>query len=219
MIDDVVTKEITEPYRIMTSRAECRLLLRQDNADLRLRAVGHQVGLVDERRWRRTEEKRTAVAEETKRLEKLGIAPNDQVNRMLTSLGSSPLRNTISALQLLRRPGVPYDVVAALGPSPAPLSPAVREQVELETKYAGYIEKQRREVERMRRMEARRIPEDIDYDEIVGLRSEARDALRWHHPMTLGQASRIGGVNPSDISILLVHLERYRRGQAGAKGA
>ena len=219
MIDDVVTKEITEPYRIMTSRAECRLLLRQDNADLRLRAVGHQVGLVDEGRWRRTEEKRTAVAEETKRLEKLGIAPNDQVNRMLTSLGSSPLRNTISALQLLRRPAVPYEVVAALGPSPAPLSPAVREQVELETKYAGYIEKQRREVERMRRMEARRIPEDIDYDEIVGLRSEARDALRWHHPMTLGQASRIGGVNPSDISILLVHLERYRRGQAGAKGA
>ena len=211
LIDDLVTKEIAEPYRIMTSRAEYRLLLRQDNADLRLTSIGREVGLVDEKRWQRTERKREAVQAEMKRLNRTGIAPNDQSNRTMSEFGSKPLRIAVTALQLLRRPNIPYEVIGRLAPPPEQLPPEVKQQVTLEAKYAGYIEKQRREVERMRRMENRRIPEDIDYDQITGLRNEAREGLRWHHPMTVGQASRISGVNPSDISILLVHLERYRR--------
>jgi len=211
LIDDLVTKEITEPYRIMTSRAEYRLLLRQGNADLRLTSIGYQIGLVTEEKWRRVEEKQRAIREEIKRLEKISIAPSEETNRVLSAFGLEPLRSAVKAVQLLRRPGVSYEVINALIPPPTPLAPEVIEQVTVETKYAGYIEKQYREVERMRRMENRRIPDDINYDEIVGLRNEARERLKWHQPATIGQASRISGVNPSDISILLVHLERYRK--------
>jgi len=208
LIDDIVTKEITEPYRILTSRAEHRLLLRQDNADWRLSPLGYELGLISEERYRRVEQKREQVTEELKRLEKTWLPPSPQVNTVMESLGLEPLNRDINALQLLRRPEANYDLVAALSPSPIDLWPEAIEQITIEAKYAGYIQKQQREVERMRRLEEWRIPSELDYAKVVGLRNEALEKLRCVRPATVGQAARIQGVNPADISILLIHLRR-----------
>jgi len=208
LIDDIVTKEITEPYRILTSRAEHRLLLRQDNADWRLSPLGYELGLISEERYRRVEQKREQVTEELKRLEKTWLPPSPQVNTVMESLGLEPLNRDINALQLLRRPEANYDLVAALSPSPIDLWPEAIEQITIEAKYAGYIQKQQREVERMRRLEEWRIPPELDYAKVVGLRNEALEKLRCVRPATVGQAARIQGVNPADISILLIHLRR-----------
>ena len=208
LIDDIVTKEITEPYRILTARAEHRLLLRHDNADLRLSALGYQLGLIHEERYRQVEQKRKQVTEELKRLENTWLPASSQVNAVIESFGLEPLSKDISALQLLRRPDVNYDLVRALSPSPANLLPEAVEEITTEAKYAGYIEKQQREVERMGRLEEWRIPPELDYTEVVGLRNEALERLVRFRPATVGQAARIQGVNPADISILLIHLQR-----------
>ncbi|MBM4445677.1 MAG: tRNA uridine-5-carboxymethylaminomethyl(34) synthesis enzyme MnmG, partial [Chloroflexi bacterium] len=195
MIDDLVTREVTEPYRLFTSRAEYRLLLRQDNADLRLSHIGFQAGLIDADRHRAVEAKREAIAGEIRRLEKTYFSPGDD--------GQS-----LSAAAFIRRPGVGYEELISLGQGRPGLSPEVREQVEIEVKYQGYIERQSREVARVQRLEERRIPAGIDYGRLSGLRSEACQKLARFRPATLGQASRIDGVTPADMAILLIHLER-----------
>jgi len=212
LIDDLVTKTITEPYRIMTGRAEYRLLLRQDNADLRLARIGYEVGLLPRERYEAAEAKRRAVEEELARLGSLWLKPSDKdLNERLIAAGLPPLKDGVNALQFLRRPEVDYALVAELVPPPEPLSADAAEQVQIEAKYAGYIEKQRAEVARFRRLEDRRIPPDIDYEALVGLRAEAREKLMAVRPATVGQASRLEGVNPADISVLLVHLKARLR--------
>jgi tRNA uridine 5-carboxymethylaminomethyl modification enzyme len=209
LIDDLVTKEIDEPYRIMTSRAEYRLLLRQDNADLRLSEIGYQVGLVPPQRYHLVQTKRQAVEAELGRLGRTWLRPGDHgLNEHLDERGLRPLNDGVNALQFLRRPEVDYDLVSAVAPPPEPLPTRVAEQVQIEAKYAGYIEKQRVEVSRFRRLEDRGIPADLDYDALVGLRTEAREKLAYVRPATVGQATRLAGVNPADISVLLVHLKR-----------
>jgi tRNA uridine 5-carboxymethylaminomethyl modification enzyme len=208
LIDDLVTKEITEPYRMMTSRAEYRLLLRQDNADLRLSPIGYEVGLLPRERYEVVEEKREAMDSELERLEKTWLPPSEEVNEELTAHGIDPLNDGVNALQFLRRPEVTYELISALIPSNLPLAPEAVKQVTIEAKYAGYIEKQRREVERVKRLEARPIPGDFDYEAPAGLSNEAREKLKRFRPATVGQASRLSGVNPTDISILLVYLEK-----------
>jgi tRNA uridine 5-carboxymethylaminomethyl modification enzyme len=211
LVDDPVTQEHHEPYRQMTSRAEYRLLLRQDNADLRLATAGYEVGLVSRERYEQTQSRRQAVQAELERLASVNISPNSGNREKLAALGLEPLTDGVNALQFLRRPQVSYDAIQALAPPPRPLRPAEVEQVEIEAKYAGYIAKQQRQVERMRRLETRPIPADFDYQVIRGLRIEARQKLAHFRPATLGQAARIQGVNPADISLLLVHLEKGSR--------
>jgi tRNA uridine 5-carboxymethylaminomethyl modification enzyme len=208
LIDDIVTKEITEPYRILTSRAEHRLLLRQDNADLRLSPLGYELGLISGERYRQVEHKRKQVTEELERLEKTWLPPSPQVNAVMESFDWEPLSRDVNALQLLRRPKATYDLVVALSPGPAGLRPGVIEQITIQAKYAGYIQKQQREVQRMRRLEEWHIPPELDYAEVIGLRNEALEKLGRFRPATVGQAARIQGVNPADISILLIHLRR-----------
>jgi len=211
LIDDLITKEIDEPYRIMTSRAEYRLLLRQDNADLRLSSIGYEVGLLPRERYEAVERKRQAVEGELERLRDTWLKPTVEVNARLADSKLAPLEDGVNALHFLRRPEVTYDIIEALSPAPYPLSPEFIQQVTIEAKYAGYIEKQRRQVERMKRLEERRIPQGFDYARVVGLRNEAREKLMRFRPINVGQASRIHGVNPTDISILLIHLERATR--------
>jgi tRNA uridine 5-carboxymethylaminomethyl modification enzyme len=209
LIDDLVTKEIDEPYRIMTSRAEYRLLLRQDNADLRLAEIGYQAGLLPYERHQAVETKRRAVQAELERLGAIYLRPGDDgLNDRLAERGIPPLVDGANALQFLRRPEVDYALVATLSPPPEPLTAAAAEQVQIEAKYAGYIEKQRAEVARFRRLEDRRLPPGLDYTAMVGLRAEAQEKLAHIRPATVGQAARLSGVNPADISVLLVHLKR-----------
>ena len=198
MIDDLVTREITEPYRLLTSRAEYRLLLRQDNADLRLTPLGYQLGLIDRARYEAVEARREAIAKEIKRLEKTFFTPGKEAH-------------SLSGVEFLRRPQVSYQTLLPLGLGSSSLGSEVMEQVEIEVKYRGYIEKQRKEVERVHRLEGRFIPQDMDYTNLSGLRFEACQKLSRIRPATLGQASRIDGVTPADIAILLVHLEKGRR--------
>jgi tRNA uridine 5-carboxymethylaminomethyl modification enzyme len=210
LIDDLVTKEITEPYRMMTGRAEYRLLLRQDNADLRLAEIGYQAGLLPGERYQAVESKRRAVESELERLTGAWLRPGDDgLNDRLVEQGLPPLTDGVNALQFLRRPEVDYDLVAALLPPAEPLPRDAAAQVQIEAKYAGYIEKQRAEVARFRRLEDRRIPSDLEYHDLVGLRTEAREKLAYVRPATVGQATRLAGVNPADISVLLVHLRRW----------
>jgi tRNA uridine 5-carboxymethylaminomethyl modification enzyme len=208
LIDDLVTQEHTEPYRQMTSRAEYRLLLRQDNADLRLSALGYEVGLLPRERYEIVEAKRRGVQAEIERLKATNISPINGTAEILADFGLEPFETGVNSLQFLRRPEVVYDVVASLVPPPEPLPPAVTEQVTIEVKYEGYIAKQQQHVERVQRLEGKAIPPDFDYDAIPGLRTEARQKLKHFQPATVGQAGRIAGVNPADISILLVHLEK-----------
>jgi tRNA uridine 5-carboxymethylaminomethyl modification enzyme len=209
LIDDLVTKEIREPYRIMTSRAEYRLLLRQDNADLRLAEIGYRAGLLPYERYQAVETQYRAIRAELERLSTTWLRPgDDEINACLAERGLPPLTDGVNALQFLRRPEVDYALVAALVPPVEPLPWDVAGQVQVEAKYAGYIEKQQAEVARFRRLEERRLPPDLDYNAVLGLRAEAREKLVCVRPATVGQATRLAGVNPADISVLLVHLKR-----------
>lgn len=209
MIDDLITKEHREPYRVMTSRAEYRLLLRQDNADLRLAPLGREIGLLPEERYR-VEQKRCAIQQILNRLADTWLPPTDEVNAILAAFGQPAVSDGTNALQLLRRPDVPYEMLESLIDLPK-TTDSVKEQVSIEAKYSGYIKKQQEQVYKVRRLETRVIPPDFDYANLAGLRLEAREKLAFHRPATLGQATRLSGVNPADIAALLVHLERGSR--------
>jgi len=219
MIDDLVTKGTNEPYRLLTSRAEYRLLLRHDNADLRLTPIGHEIGLITEERFAKFLKKKGQVEAEIVRLKETKFRPEEAVQAMLASVDSAPINNSVDGLTLLRRPEVTYAHLEKLAPPEAELSEDVKEQVEIQVKYTGYIEKQQLQVDRMEKMEKKRIPENIDYETIHGLATEAKQKLGKIRPLSLGQASRISGVTPADLSILLVHLEHYNRVTAAAHGS
>ncbi|GEL76328.1 tRNA uridine-5-carboxymethylaminomethyl(34) synthesis enzyme MnmG [Tenuibacillus multivorans] len=214
LIDDLVTKGTNEPYRLLTSRAEYRLLLRHDNADLRLTDLGYQMGLIPEERYERFTTKKQLIEEEVKRLKSNIIKPSEDVQQLIQDLGGSPLKDGVRASDLLRRPEVKYDHIKQLIPAEATLPNDVEEQVEIIVKYEGYIEKSMQQVEKMRKMENKRIPERIDYDDVQGIATEAKEKLKRVRPLSVGQASRISGVNPSDISILLVYIEQGVRSKA-----
>ncbi|PSL45936.1 tRNA uridine 5-carboxymethylaminomethyl modification enzyme [Salsuginibacillus halophilus] len=212
LIDDLVTKGTNEPYRLLTSRAEYRLLLRHDNADLRLLETGHRIGMISDERFARFETKKAAIAAEKKRLEKTIIKPSDELNQMLEEKGSSLMKEASAAAVLLKRPELGYyDVLPFAGEPEEVLSPDVEEQVEIQTKYEGYIAKQLEQVDKMERMEEKRIPNWVDYYEISGLANEAQQKLAEVRPVSVGQATRVSGVNPADISILLIYLEQGRQ--------
>ena len=208
LIDDLVTKGTEEPYRIMTSRSEYRLLHRQDNADQRLTAIGAAVGLVPPARLAQVEEKYAAVQREMARLESCGVPASPALNAMLESRDSAPVANSARLADLLRRPNVTYDDLAAFDENRPPLSRAVTEEVQIQLKYAGYLSRQQRQVAEFKKEEARLLPPDLDYGAIGGLRLEAREKLQAIRPMSIGQASRISGVSPADIAVLLIWLEQ-----------
>ncbi len=208
LIDDLVTKGTEEPYRIMTSRSEYRLLHRQDNADQRLTAIGAAVGLVPQEQLRRVEEKYEAVRKEINRLEGSGVAASPALNEMLASRESAPVANSARLADLLRRPQVSYADIAPFDPERPTLPPAVTEEVEIQIKYAGYLARQEKQVEEFRQAETRQLPPDTDYSSIAGLRLEARQKLSDIRPLSIGQASRISGVSPADIAVLLIYLEQ-----------
>lgn len=208
LIDDLVTKGTNEPYRLLTSRAEYRLLLRHDNADLRLTEVGHEIGLITEERYERFTNKKLQIEQEKERLSSIIIKPRPEVQELIRNIGGSELKDGIRASDLLRRPEMTYEHIHLLVPSEVELSDEVKEQVEIQIKYEGYIEKSLQQVERMKKMENKKIPVDIDYDAISSLASEARQKLKDVRPLSMGQASRISGVNPADISMLLVYIEQ-----------
>ena len=208
LIDDLVTKGTEEPYRIMTSRSEYRLLHRQDNADQRLTAIGHRVGLVPEARLRQVEEKYAAVRREMNRLEGSGVPASEELNAMLAARDSAPVTNSARLADLLRRPQVSYDDIAPFDPDRPILPQVVTEEVEIQIKYAGYLARQEKQVAEFKKEENRRLPENMDYDSIQGLRLEARQKLGDIRPMSIGQAGRISGVSPSDIAVLLIWLEQ-----------
>lgn len=210
LIDDLVTKGTNEPYRLLTSRAEYRLLLRHDNADLRLTPIGFEIGLISQERYDRFLDKKHKVEEEIERLRLTKVKPSE-VNVLLESLGSTPIQDGSNLLTILRRPEVSYSHISQVSPSEVELDEEMQEQVEIQIKYAGYIEKQLMHVERLQKMEKKKIPEQINYDDIQGLAIEARQKLAKIRPISIGQASRISGVTPADISILLVYLEHYNR--------
>ena len=208
LIDDLVTKGTNEPYRLLTSRAEYRLLLRHDNADLRLTEMGFNIGMIKEERYKRFLMKKEAVEMEKERLKSNFIKPTKEVQEVITSSGGSELKDGIRASDLLKRPEMDYSHIQKLAPSDVELSEEVTEQVEIQIKYEGYIEKSLQQVDRLKKMENKKIPENIDYDAISGLATEARQKLKQVHPLSVAQASRISGVNPADVSILLVYLEQ-----------
>ena len=213
LIDDLVTKGTDEPYRMMTSRAEYRLILRQDNADLRLTPIGRAIGLVSDARWTRFTAKRDAIEESLRRLEHTKLNPSAETEARLAAAGFAPLRVPMTLLALLSREGN-YDALAPLFDLP-PLAADVKEEVEIMARYDGYIKKQREQITRMERLESRRIPDGLDYSAITSLRLEAAEKLAAIRPRSIGQASRISGVSPADISVLLVYLEKERRTEQG----
>ncbi len=210
LIDDLVTKENTEPYRMMTSRAEYRLLLRQDNADLRLTELGHEIGLISEERYRKLLAKKDAIAAEIRRTEHTVIAPMENVQALLSSHFSTPLKSGITLAELIRRPELGYQILAPVDPERPDLSEDICEQVEISLKYEGYIARQAAQVEHFLKLERRRIPAELDYNDVGSLRIEARQKLEKFRPETLGQASRIAGVSPADVAVLQVYLEKHK---------
>ncbi|WP_137626196.1 tRNA uridine-5-carboxymethylaminomethyl(34) synthesis enzyme MnmG [Lactiplantibacillus pingfangensis] len=211
MIDDLVTKGTNEPYRLLTSRAEYRLILRHDNADLRLTDKGHELGLIDDERYTAFEAKRQAITNELDRLDNIRIKPNDEVNQFLVAHNSGALKDAVLATDFLKRPEVRYDDLMKFIPAPAePLERHIVEQVEIQIKYAGYIKKAEERVAHLKKMEAKKIPDRIDYDAIDGLATEAHQKLKKIQPATIAQASRISGVNPADIAILSVYIQQGR---------
>ncbi len=210
LIDDLVTKGTEEPYRIMTSRSEYRLLHRQDNADQRLTAIGAQVGLVSPERLSQVEEKYEAVRKEMARLEANGVPASPELNAMLANLDSAPVQNSARLADLLRRPNVSYEDIAPFDTNRPALPFSVTQEVEIQIKYAGYLARQEKQVEVFRKEEARLLPDNIDYNAIAGLRLEARQKLSEIRPMSIGQAGRISGVSPADIAVLLIYLEQTR---------
>lgn len=212
LIDDLVTKENFEPYRMMTSRAEYRLLLRQDNADLRLRRIGYEVGLVTKEQYDYVCEKEKQIAVEIERLQDVKVGANKGIQDFLERKGSTGLKTAASLAELISRPELSYEAIAEIDKDRQPLSADVIEQVEINIKYDGYIKRQLKQVEQYKKMEKKKIPVDINYDAIGNLRLEARQKLKKFKPVSVGQASRISGVSPADVSVLLVYLEHFRRG-------
>ena len=211
LIDDLVTKENKEPYRMMTSRAEYRLLLRQDNADLRLRKKGYEVGLIGKEDYQRLLDKEKQIEAEVKRVEGTNIGANKGVQALLEENGSTSLNSGTTLAELIRRPELSYEKVAAIDPKRPELAADVKEQVDINIKYEGYIRRQLKQVEQFKKLEVKKIPESIDYDKVKSLRIEAVQKLKEFRPMNIGQASRISGVSPADISVLLVYLEQMKR--------
>ena len=207
LIDDLVTKKNHEPYRMMTSRAEYRLLLRQDNADLRLTKLGYEIGLIDEDRYQKLLEKERLIQEEIERVRHTNIGTSEEVQLLLKIYGSTPLISGIKLCELIRRPELDYQCLAPIDPGRGRLPYDVAEQVNINIKYDGYIKRQQRQVEQFKKLEGKRIPEDIDYDSVHSLRIEAKQKLKEIRPASIGQASRISGVSPADVSVLLVYLQ------------
>lgn len=208
LIDDLVTKGCSDPYRMMTSRSEYRLILRQDNADLRLTPMGYEIGLISEERMEKFLHKKELIAKERKRAEKLSIPMSEELDKLLVSLGTAPLKTGVKFAELLKRPQLTYENLAPFDKNRPDLPYEIFEQVEIEIKYEGYIKRQQAQIDEMRRLEKKLIPTDMDYREISGLRLEAAEKLAKIRPASIGQASRISGVSPADISVLLIHLAR-----------
>lgn len=219
LIDDLVTKGTQEPYRLLTSRAEYRLLLRHDNADIRLTEIGHQLGLITDERYDRFLNKMEQIETEKKRLSKWIIKPGENVQHILKQANGTPLKEAVKASDLLKRPEITYTMLEELMEEGTNLPEEVKNQVEIQIKYEGYIKKANDQVARMQKMESKKIPERIDYDAIKGIASEGRDKLKEVRPLSIGQASRISGVNPADISILLVYIEQGDITQVASEGA
>ena len=211
LIDDLVTKENNEPYRMMTSRAEYRLLLRQDNADLRLREKGYQIGLISEEQYQSLLKKKQMIKEEICRMKEHTVGASKENQDFLIKHNSSTLKTGSNLAELVCRPELSYEILSEIDPDRPSLPADVIEQVEIEIKYEGYIERQLRQVEQFKKMERKKIPADIDYDSVPSLRIEARQKLKSFHPISIGQASRISGVSPADVSVLLVYMEQYNR--------
>ena len=211
LIDDLVTKENLEPYRMMTSRAEYRLLLRQDNADIRLRRIGHRVGLISDEVIQKLDEKEKAIAEEIQRLKETTVGASKNISDFLISCESTPLKTGTSLAELICRPELSYEKIAPMDPDRKPLADDVIEQINISVKYEGYIERQIRQVEQFKKLENRLIPEDLNYDDVQSLRLEARQKLKLYKPRSVGQASRISGVSPADVSVLLIYMEQYQQ--------
>ena len=214
LIDDLITKGCTDPYRMMTSRSEYRLVLRQDNADERLTPLGREIGLISDSRWERFTTKQEQKKAERKRIETVVIHPGEEVNQMLEERGTTPLTTAVRMIELLRRPQVNYDCLTPFDPDRPDVPAAVLENVEIEIKYEGYIKRQKSDIAELRRLEQRVLPKNIDYTTLVGLRTEAQEKLQKVRPANIGQASRISGVSPADISVLLIFLSKF--GQADA---
>lgn len=208
LIDDLVTKGCSDPYRMMTSRSEYRLILRQDNADLRLTPMGYEIGLISEERMKKFLHKKELIAKERKRAEKLSVPMSEELDKLLVSLGTAPLKTGVKFAELLKRPQLTYENLAPFDKNRPDLPYEIFEQVEIEIKYEGYIKRQQAQIDEMRRLEKKLIPADMDYREISGLRLEAAEKLAKIRPASIGQASRISGVSPADISVLLIHLAR-----------
>jgi tRNA uridine 5-carboxymethylaminomethyl modification enzyme len=208
LIDDLVTKGTNEPYRLLTSRAEYRLLLRHDNADMRLTDIGYKLGLVDEERYAKFLDKKEKIENEITRLRGIILKPNEATQSLIREIGGSELKDGIHAVDLLKRTEVNYEHIERLTPSDVELTDEMKEQIEIIVKYEGYINKSLQQVEKLKKMEDKKIPDLIDYDAISGIASEARQKLKTVRPLSIAQASRISGVNPADISILLVYIEQ-----------
>lgn len=217
LIDDLVTKENHEPYRMMTSRAEYRLLLRQDNADLRLTKKGYEVGLISRHRYDHVVKKERLIEEEIKRVEKVHIGATKKVQDLLENYGSQTLSSGITLTELIRRPELNYDILAPIDPERPDLADDVREQVNINIKYDGYIKRQIKQVKQFKKLESKKLPQNFDYNEISGLRMEAQQKLNLFQPVSIGQASRISGVSPADISVILVYLEQLKHHQNADK--
>ena len=215
LIDDLVTKESHEPYRMMTSRAEYRLLLRQDNADLRLSGIGHEVGLVSDEMYNRVVEKERLIKEEIERLENIKVGANKKMSEFLEKHASTPLKTGSSLAELIKRPELSYEVVAEFDENRKPIAEDVIEQININLKYDGYIKRQLRQVVQFKKMEKKKLSDNIDYSQINGLRNEAKQKLNMYKPVSIGQASRISGVSPADISVLLIHLEQTKNKPEG----
>lgn len=213
LVDDLVTKGANEPYRMMTSRSEYRLVLRQDNADERLTPLGHKIGLISDERYAKYLKKQELKKEELKRLKNTVISPDDEVNKILVSRETSEITTGVRLIDLMKRPQLGYDALKSIDKTRPKLDPNIFEQVEIEIKYEGYIQKQLKQVEQMKKLEVKQLPNDFDYNEIEGLRLEAREKLNKIKPLNIGQASRISGVSPADISVLLIWLAQNNRRQ------
>lgn len=213
LVDDLVTKGANEPYRMMTSRSEYRLVLRQDNADERLTPLGHRIGLISDERYAKFLKKQELKKEELNRLKSTVISPDDEVNKILVSRETSEITTGVRLIELMKRPQLGYDALKSIDKTRPELDPNIFEQVEIEIKYEGYIQKQLKQVEQMKKLEVKQLPNDFDYNEIEGLRLEAREKLNKIKPLNIGQASRISGVSPADISVLLIWLAQNNRRQ------
>ena len=211
MIDDIVTKSTAEPYRMMTSRAEYRLLLRQDNADLRLTEKGYEVGLISEERYNKFLKKKEEIEKEVERLKTTNVKPNKETNDFLKKYGTTEITAGVKLSELLKRTELDYEKLGEIDKTRPELDKQVREEVGIMVKYEGYIEMQKKQVEGFKKLEKKLLPEDIDYSKIEGIRLEARQKLNKYKPYSIGQASRISGVSPADISVLLIYLESLKR--------